>query len=195
MKGKTIAIPGIPFQKDFLASLLSLYKLKLKDVKVVNVGYDLVPALVSGRADAIFGGAWNVEGEELKSRGLNPIIIPPKSLGFRPYNELMVIARSDLVAERPSLVRDFMSAVARGNAAAVEDPHAAAVALEQSGYKMGGKTLSAELAATLPMLSRSGYMYPEEEIRLVDWMHERGMISKFPTPEELLNNEFASWQP
>jgi len=198
MKGKTIAIPGVPFQKDFLASLLSLYRLKLSDVKVVNVGYNLISALVSGRADAIFGGAGNVEGEALKSRGLNPIVIPPPSLGFPPYNELMVIARPDLVAKRPDLVRDFMSAVARGNAAAIEDPRAAADAIEEAG--LGGKvpdrkTLEAQLASTLPLLSKSGYMYPQESIRLVDWMHEQGMITKFPTPEELLTNEFASWHP
>jgi putative hydroxymethylpyrimidine transport system substrate-binding protein len=198
MKGKTIAIPGVPFQKDFLASLLSLYRLKLSDVKVINVGYDLVPALVSGRADAIFGGAWNVEGEALKSRGLNPIVIPPKSLGFPPFNELMVIARTDLVEKRPGLVRDFMSAVARGTAAAIEDPHAAAKAIEEAGLGgkvPGRKTLEAQLASTLPMLSKSGYMYSQESIRLVDWMHEEGMIKKFPTPAELLNDEFASWHP
>jgi putative hydroxymethylpyrimidine transport system substrate-binding protein len=195
MQGKTVAIPGVPFQKDFLASLLSLYRLKLSDVKVVNVGYNLIPSLVSGRADAIFGGAWNMEGIELKSRGLNPIFIPPKSLGFPPYDELLVIARPDLVANRPGLVRDFMSAVARGNAAAIEDPHAAAAAIVESGSKVKGKTLNAELESTLPMLSKSGYMYPGEALELTDWMRDEGMIKWSPPPSALLTNEYASWQP
>jgi putative hydroxymethylpyrimidine transport system substrate-binding protein len=195
MKGKTIAIPGVPFQKDFLASLLALYRLTLNDVKVENVGYDLVPALVSGRADAIFGGAWNVEGVELRSRGLNPYIIPPRSLGFSPYNEFMVIARPDLVARKPGLVRDFMSAVARGTVAAVEDPRAAVAAIEHSGSKLSRKTLNAELASTLPLLSKSGYMYPQGARRLVEWMRKRSLISKFPTPAELLTNDYVSWHP
>jgi putative hydroxymethylpyrimidine transport system substrate-binding protein len=54
LKGKTIAIAGVPFQELFLANVLAFGGLTLDDVKVANVGYELVPALVSGRADAIF---------------------------------------------------------------------------------------------------------------------------------------------
>jgi ABC-type nitrate/sulfonate/bicarbonate transport system substrate-binding protein len=110
----------------------------------------------------------------------------------------MVIARSDRVAKDPRLIQDFMSAVARGTVAAVADPHAAADAIENAGLggpKPSRKALEAELTATLPLLSKSGYMYAEEAIRLVDWMHEQSMINQFPTPPELLTNEYVAWRP
>jgi ABC-type nitrate/sulfonate/bicarbonate transport system substrate-binding protein len=198
LKGKTIAIPGVPFQELFLANVLASAGLTLDDVKVENVGYELVPALVGGRADAIFGGSWNLEGIELEERGLKPVVTRPARLGFPSYNEAMVIARSDLVAKDPRLIQDFMSAVARGTAVAVADPRAAADAIEEAGLggpKPSRKTLEAELTATLPLLSKGGYMYSEEAIRLVDWMHEQGMIDQFPTPLELLNNEYVAWRP
>lgn len=197
LKGKTIAVPGVPFQRDFLETLLNRYGLKLSDVKVKNVGYELVPALISGRADAIFGGSWNLEGAELESRGLKPHITRLRGLGFPAYDESMVIARPDRVAKEPGMIKDFMSAVARGTVAAVEDPRAAADAIEGGleGSDLSRKTLEAQLSATLPLLSKSGYMYSEEEIRLVDWMHEHGMTNQFPTPVELLNNEYVSWRP
>jgi putative hydroxymethylpyrimidine transport system substrate-binding protein len=198
LKGKTIAIPGVPFQKAFLANVLARAGLRLSDVKVKSVGYELVPALVSGRADAIFGGSWNLEGIALEERGLQPIVTRLPHLGFPPYDESVMIARTDRVAKDPGLIRDFMSAVARGTATAVADPRAAVGAIEEAG--LGGsqssrKTIEAELAATLPLLSKSGYMYPQEAILLVDWMHEQGMLKQFPTPSELLDNEFASWRP
>jgi putative hydroxymethylpyrimidine transport system substrate-binding protein len=198
LKGKTIAIPGVPFQKALLSSVLARAGLTLDDVKVRSVGYGLVPALVSGRADAIFGGSWNLEGIELERRGLKPIITRPARLGFPPYDEAMVIARTDRVAKDPGVIRDFMSAVARGTAATVADPRAAVDAIEEGnlgGSEVSGKTLEAEVTATLPLLSKSGYMYSEESIRLVDWMHEQRLIDKFPTPSELLNNEYVSWRP
>lgn len=198
LKGKTIAIPGVPFQKDFLGSVLARYGLTLHDVYVKNVGYELVPALLHGRADAIFGGSWNLEGAELKARGLKPIITRLQSLGPPSYNELMIFARSDFVAKKPGVIQDFMSAVARGTAAAVEDPRAAVDAIEKVGLarrRVGRKALEAEVAATLPLLSKGGYMYSEQAIRLVDWMHEQGMIEKFPTPPELLTNEYVSYRP
>lgn len=198
LKGKTVAIPGVPFQKVFLANVLASAGLTLDDVKVANVGYELTPTLISGRADAIFGGSWNLEGVELEERGLKPVVTRPARLGFPPYDESMVIARSDRVAKDPRLIQDFMSAVARGTAAAVEDPKTAVDAIEEGnlgGPEVSRKTLEAEVTATVPLLSRSGYMYSEEAIRLVDWMHEQGLINKFPTPPELLNNEYVAWRP
>jgi len=197
LKGKTIAIPGVPFQKKFLKNLLASNGLTLGDVKVKSVGYGTVPALVSGRADAIFGSS-NLEGVELESRGSKPVVTRLQSLGVPPYDELAMVAREDLVEKDPRLIRDFMTAVARGTTAATEDPKAAVDAIEKAG--LGGshvnrKTLEAQVAATLPLLSKSGYMYPEESIRLTDWMRDEGMMAKSPRPPEMLTNEFASWQP
>ena len=62
LKGKTIAIPGLSFQRDFLETILARGGLTLDDVKVKSVGNELVPALASGKADAIFGGSGNQEG-------------------------------------------------------------------------------------------------------------------------------------
>jgi putative hydroxymethylpyrimidine transport system substrate-binding protein len=198
LKGKTIGIPGVPFQKDFLANVLERNGLALTDVKVKNVGYELVPALVDGRVDAAFGGSWNLEGVELESRGLKPVITRVQSLEFPAYDEFIVIARSDRVAKEPGLTRDFMTAVAHGTAAAIADPQGAAAAIEAAGLggpKSNPKTLEAKVAETLPLLSKNGYMYPQEAIRLVDWMHEAGMIKSFPTSTMLLTNDYASWQP
>jgi putative hydroxymethylpyrimidine transport system substrate-binding protein len=197
LKGKTIAIPGVPFQEEFLANVLARYGLTLDDVEVENVGYELVPALVSGRADAIFG-SWNLEGIELESRGLKPVVTRLQGLGVPPYDEFAVIARTDRVAKEPRLIQSFMSAVARGTAAAIEDPQAAVDAIEKAGLggsQLSRKTLEAEVAATLPLLSKSGYMYPEQSLWLTDWMRDEGMIARSPTPPEMLTNEFASWQP
>jgi putative hydroxymethylpyrimidine transport system substrate-binding protein len=198
LKGKTVGIPGVPFQEDFLANVLERNGVAPDDVEVKNVGYGLVPALVDGRVDAIFGGSWNLEGVELESRGLKPVVTRLQSLGFPPYDEFTVIARKDRVAKEPDLIRDFMAAAARGTAAAVADPQAAVEAIEEAslgGPELSRETLEAEVAETLPLLSKSGYMYPQEAILLVDWMHEEGMIENFPTPTQLLTNDFASWQP
>jgi putative hydroxymethylpyrimidine transport system substrate-binding protein len=198
LKGKTIAIPGVPFQKDFLVNLLARHGLTLDDVKVESFGFELVRALVSGEADAIFGGSWNLEGVELELRGLNPVITRPRKLGFPPYDELTVIARTDRLADEPGLMRDFMSAVARGTAAAVEDPRAAVDAIESSQAGLSDldrKTLEAQVAATLPLLSKSGYIYPEQSLRLTDWMRDEGMMKRSPTPAEMFTDDFASWRP
>jgi len=193
LKGKTIAIPGLPFQKAFLQSVLAQGGLTLDDVKVENVGYKLVPALVSGRADAIFGGSANLEGVRLESRGMEPVITPVQDLGVPDYDELVLIAPRDLVAEDPQLVRAFDWAVSRGTAATLADPKAAASAIDgsvESTPESGLKTTEAEVEATNPLLSKSGYTDPDQASQLVEWMYEEGMIQRKPPVSGLLTNDF-----
>jgi len=193
LKGKTIAIPGLPFQKAFLQSVLAQGGLTLDDVKIENVGYDLVPALVSGRADAIFGGSANLEGVRLESRGMEPVITSVQDLGIPDYDELVLIATSDLVAEDPQLVRAFDWAVSRGTAAALADPKGAAKEIDESVEstpESGLKTTEAEVEATNPLLSKSGYADPDQASQLVDWMFEEGLIQRKLPVSALLTNDY-----
>lgn len=179
LKGMTIAYSGIAFQRAFLRILLEEAGLTLKDVELLDVGHEIVPALVSGRADAAFGGTANVEGAVLEGRGLEPVVTPVEDLGIPPYEDLVVITRSDRTAPDAQLARDFMSAVARGNAAAVEDPSEAVRAIEKNvegDPNMGQKATEAGVEATLPLLSRSGCIDLDQEAQLIDWMSEQGLV-------------------
>jgi putative hydroxymethylpyrimidine transport system substrate-binding protein len=156
LKGRTIAIPGLPFQRAFLGRVLARAGLARSDVKVQASGYELVPDLVNGRADAIFGGSWNIEGAELKARGMEPVVTRVQDLGIHSYDELVLIARSDRFTDDPRPLRDFIAAVDRGTAAAVEDPKAAAGLIAKRSGEPNGRALTAKVEATLPLLSEPG---------------------------------------
>jgi ABC-type nitrate/sulfonate/bicarbonate transport system substrate-binding protein len=198
LEGKTIAIPGIPFQEQFLQRILARAGLTLRDVEVKHVWYDLAPALVNGRADAIFGGSWNLEGARLTARGLKPVITRVQSLGVPAYDELVLIARSDLAAEDPQLVRDVMTAVVRGTAAAVEHPEAVVNLIMKSGERdayLTRKRAEAEVEATLPLLSETGYMDPLRASGLVEWMDEEGLIQRRLPNSAFLTNDYLGLRP
>jgi putative hydroxymethylpyrimidine transport system substrate-binding protein len=194
LKGKTIAIAGLPFEKDFLQSILSRAGLTLADVRVKSIGYGALDALVSGRADAILG-SWNIEGAELEARGLNPVVTRAQDFGVPPYEELVLIARDDRPAREKQLIRAFLSALARGTAAAVEDPEAAAQLIAQKRSEPLGRSLKAGVEATLPLLSRDGQMNRDQADQLGKWMQEQGMIKEAPPASELLTNEYLAPQP
>lgn len=191
LKGKTIAISGFAFQRAFLRSLLEKHGLTPDDVKVLEVGYDAVGALSSGKADAIFGGSGNVEGAVLAARGLEPVVRRVENLGLPAYDEQVLIARSDRVAEDGPLVRDVLAAIARGTAAAVEHPEAAAEVIEKgegAGPAATSKETEAEIKETLPLLSETGYMNQAQAEELVDWMHGEGLIQRKIPVSRLLTN-------
>jgi putative hydroxymethylpyrimidine transport system substrate-binding protein len=192
LKGKTIAITGLPFETDFLESVLARAGLTLEDVKIDRADYELVPALLSGRADAILG-SWNVEGVELEKRGLKPVVKRVQGLGVPPYEELVLIARPDRLAKESQVIRTFMAALARGTAAAVEHPAEAARLIAKVRGEGMTPALKAEVEATVPLLSRTGEM--DSATHLVRWMHEQGMIESEPSVSELFSNDYLPPQP
>jgi putative hydroxymethylpyrimidine transport system substrate-binding protein len=193
LRGKTIATPGIPYQEEFLQTVLERSGLTLGDVRIRHVRFNLVQALFLGRADAIFGGSPNLEGAGLEALGAEPVITPVSSLGIPAYDELVVLVRTDTLAEEPEMVRDFMSAVLRGTRFAAGHPKAAAKAIEEgpeTNPKSTRKEIEAELRATLPLLSKSGYMDPAQTTGLVEWMQGERQIERPVPTSDLLTNEY-----
>lgn len=176
LKGRTIAIPGLPFQRLLLERILARAGLSLGDVKVRAVEYDLVSSLVDGDADAIYGGSANVEGVELESAGVDPVVVPVGQLGIPAYEELVLFARTDFVKRNPQLIRGLTEAMRRGTVAAIEDPETAAIAIDsdyETVWGTGPREMEAEVEATLPLLSETGNASPARAGRLAAWMRSR----------------------
>lgn len=191
LKGRTIAYPGLAFQERFLEKVLASGGLTLEDVTLENVGYELVPALVNGEADAIFGGSGNMEAVELESLGVDPVVTPVQDFGIPSYDELVVIAKTSLVSEDPEAIRDFMSALARGTATAIKDPKGVVNALEENADanpETSRKALLAQVQATNPLFSTDGSIDPTQAEGLIEWMDEEGMIEE-EVPLETLSTD------
>jgi len=194
LEGKTIAIPGDQYQEEFLQSVLAQAGLTLKDVTLDRVAYSLVPALLDGSADAVFGGSGNLEGADLRSEGAKSTVIGFRSLGIPDYEPLVLIARANLVAEHPEEIRKFIAAVARGTATAQWHPDAAAKAVAESTEKDPGVTAAgtqAQLDATLPLLSPGDPLDLETVQSLIDWMAEEGMLAESFSADALLGEDSA----
>ena len=124
LEGKTIATAGIPYQADYLDAILDREGLSLDDVEQKDVGLNLLPAVLSGSADAMLGGFLNIEGVDLAERGLDPRVVPVDELGIPTYDELVLVANTDRVADDPEAIRLFIAALERGTRAAADDPAA-----------------------------------------------------------------------
>jgi len=192
LRGKTIATAGIPYQDAYLETILARAKLTPSDVDTVNVGYGLLPALVGGRAQAMLGGFRNVEGVDLRLRGLNPVVTPVDQLGVPTYDELVLVANAAQLEEDAESVRLFLAALARGTAAAAENPAATTKALLEANPDLDRRLTEAEVAATLPLLSKSGLMNPAKWKAFIAWAQENGVISVRPSTAEALSNEYLA---
>ncbi|MGH2924213.1 MAG: ABC transporter substrate-binding protein, partial [Solirubrobacterales bacterium] len=194
LRGKTVATAGIPYQSDYLATIVGGAGLQPDQVSEVSVGFNLLPALLGGRADAILGGFRNVEGVDLTLRGENPLIVPVDQLGVPTYDELVIVARRSEVSEQEEELRLFLSALAKGTADAVRDPAGATAAILAAGQGLDPRLTRAEIDATLPLLAKSkreryGEIEAAEWDVFAAWMADHGLISETPEPAEVLTNE------
>ncbi len=194
LRGKTIATAGIPYQDAYLKTILARAGMTPDDVKTVNVGYGLLPALVGGRADAMLGGFRNIEGVDLRLRGLGPVVTPVDQLGVPTYDELVLVAQRQRLEDDPEPIRLFLAALARGTAAAAEDRTATSNALLEANRDLNPRLTNAEVVATLPLLSRTGRMSPERWGQFVTWMRDNELITGNPAPDDLLTNEYLPGQ-
>lgn len=196
LKGKTIATAGIPYQDAFLKTILARVNLTPDDVKAVNVGFGLLPALVGGSAQAMLGGYSNVEGVDLRERGKAPVITPVDQLGVPTYDELVLVARRGSLEADPEKFRLFLAALERGTTSAVAQPGAATTAITEANPDLEPKLAAAEVKATLPLLGARtpnqpyGYMDPKEWEAFTAWMRDNGLIESLPKPGELLDNGY-----
>jgi putative hydroxymethylpyrimidine transport system substrate-binding protein len=196
LKGKTVSYAGIPYQEAFLKTILRRAKVPASTVKPVNVGFGLIPSLANGSADAMLGGYSNVEGVDLRERGLDPVITPVEELGVPTYDELVFVARRSTLEAEGQKIRLFISALKRGTEAAVAKPKAASEAILAANTSLEPKLTEAEIAATLPLLGNTpagkpyGFMNPEEWEAFGGWMRDEELISTMPKPAELLSNDY-----
>lgn len=125
LAGKTVAIAGLPSDEAYLGTVLEYVGLSLDDVEIVNVGFDLMPAVMSGRADAAIGVYWTHE-TILAEREGNPVrYFRIEEYGVPDYYELVMVAGEETIANQQEVVTAFLGALRQGYHDAIEDQEAA----------------------------------------------------------------------
>ena len=186
LKGRTVGITGVPSDYAALDTALASAGLTRKDVHVVTVGYNLLPALLAHRVDAVIGVYRNVEGIQLQERGLKPTIIPLDRAGIPSYDELVLVANARRLrtdAAYRSTVRRFVGAFLAGTADARKHPQRA-LAILKKVTASDERFLARATPATLALLAGRdgiGCMRTTQWQRFGNWMHARSLL-KAPIP-------------
>jgi putative hydroxymethylpyrimidine transport system substrate-binding protein len=183
LRGKTIGVDGSDSTSAYLDAMLRHVGLDPQhDVHTVNVGFNLLPALLGGKVDAIAGGFQNIEGAQLEVRGLHPVVFPVDEYGVPTYDELVVVANSDRLksdAQYRAIVHSFVAALRAGTRYAKSHPEAALVAMRvhvSSDYK---SVLETSVPETLRLLDTTSLDRKAWEA-FGRWMEAQGLLDKPP---------------
>lgn len=124
-KGRTIGYSLEPEEPVLWAAMLETAGLRSGDYTLINVGFDTLPALLTGQVDAI-GAFRNVEKilVEVQERK-ETVFFPFEEHGIPDHPQLVFIANETMVQQKSELLKRFLRAVARAVALTLQDPNRA----------------------------------------------------------------------
>ncbi len=156
LQGKRVGTSGTPGDTAILDSLVADDGGNPARVQNINVGENLVPALISGKVDAIVGGYWNWEAVEIAQQGYPDTVLHLQQWGIPTYDELVIIAAEGV---SPALAEPFCAALAQGAAAAAAHPAQALAAILSANSSLSRALVSRSLQLLAPAWRVGGAPY------------------------------------
>jgi putative hydroxymethylpyrimidine transport system substrate-binding protein len=186
LHGKRVGTAGIPYQAAELHTALLAAGVNPSSVKETNVGFNLVPAMLSGKVAATLGGFWNYEAIQLQLLHKHPTVIPIDQAGVPSYDELVLVVREDEAHTRGQDLRGFLQALTQGERIVRSDPSAAAALVVKANPSLEPKLQLASIQKTLPAAlpaehSKSfGYQDPTAWASFGTWMFTHQLVKNDP---------------
>ena len=186
LAGKRVGTAGISYQAAELHTALQSAGVNPGTVQEVNVGFNLVPAMLSGKVAATLGGFWNYEAIQLQLLHKHPVVIPVNEAGVPPYDELVLVVREDEARGRGQDLRAFTQALTRGEREVRANPQAATALVVKANPSLEPKLQLESIRQTLPAVTPAnpsnpyGWQEPSAWASFGDWMLAHGLIQHNP---------------
>jgi putative hydroxymethylpyrimidine transport system substrate-binding protein len=196
LKGKKVGIAGVASDEPLLATMLAADGLQLSDVEVVTVGFDLMPALLGGRVDAILGAYWVHESILAEKQGQPVNVMRIEEWGVPDYYELLLVTGDALADEHPETVEKVIRALARGYAAAQAEPVAAIDAIVAANPETDREVEIEGIARLAPLWTDNGTVpwgtqTTERWRSYADWLRREGILTADVDIVDAFTNAFV----
>lgn len=181
LAGKTIAMTGVPSDEAFLKAVLEHEGLGLDDVEMVNVGFDLMPAILSERADAAIGVYWTHETILAEHEGYPVRYFRIEEFGVPDFYELVIVAGEQTIADQADVVTAFLGALRQGFIDAEADLDTALAHLMEESPELVEDVEREGLDLLAPMWTSNGEVEwgtqtSERWDAFTSWAHEQGLL-------------------
>src|SRR3954467_4150636 len=201
MNGKSVGVTGIPSDDAFYTTMLKTAGLTDGEVPKVNVGFNLVPSILSNKVDGIIGGDQKGEGHPIEEgTGKKPLAFPADQLGVPSYAELVIAANADRLssdAAYADAVRRFVAAVMKGTDGAMANPDEATSIMKQdTDYKP--TFLDESVPYTIKLLkpaagTKTGCIDVANWQSYGEWMSSNQLITSTPDASAIATTDYMPY--
>ena len=194
--GRSVGVTGIPFEEALFLAMLQHDGGAAEDVTLVNVGFDLSPALIGKKVDAIVGAYWTHESIAMEKQGYPVSVLRMEEWGVPDFYELVLVAGESAIADDPDVVERFLRATARGFADAIADPQAAVDILVEANPEIDSDLESQGIGLLAPLWSEEGVDFGHQSMErwegLAAWMKSEGLLGEDVDAADAFTSEFMT---
>ncbi len=193
--GKKVGYPGIPLNEPMLKTMVEKDGGDFSKVELVNVGFDLVPAVLSKRVDAVVGTYWTHENILIEQQGQQVNIMHMEEWGVPDFYELVLVISEKTLNERPDVVRRTLRAILKGYADAAADLDAAVNTLVKSSPEVDRALEERGIRLLAPAwkdgVPAFGWQTTERWRGFTAWMSAQNQLTKPVDADKAFTNRFV----
>jgi len=153
LKGKKIGYSVSGIEQATLSTMLKHENVNPQDIKLINVNFQLTSVLLAGQVDAVIGGYRNIEAQELRLQGKNPVVFNVEDYGVPAYDELVIVANRDAV--NAPKVKKFLAALQKGTDYLLAHPEESWQAFAKAHPELNTELNHVAWQKTLPLFAKN----------------------------------------
>lgn len=195
LAGKTIGYPSIPLDEAIIDTMVKADGGDPEKVKMVDIGWDLIPSLATKKTDAIIGGYINHEKLLLEKEGHSVKTLNPADYGVPDYYELVLVGGEKVLQTKPGVFKKFMEAASKGQEFVQTNPKEALEILlkqEDQSSPLDKQIETKSLEILLPLMDANekpfGHQDPATWTNVAQWLEAKQVIQTKITPKEAFIN-------
>ena len=184
LTGKQIGYSSIPLYEAMIRTMIQNDGGDPKASKLIDVGFDLIPAIATGQVDAIMGGFINHEQLILEKEGHPVNSLNPTDYGVPDYYELVLVASDQGIQNSASYFKKFVNAITKGQQFVQDNPEKALnllLAHEDETSPLDKQIEEKSLAILLPLMNAGyqdfGYQAPASWEKVRQWLSDNDLLS------------------
>ncbi len=192
--GKTVGYAGTELSEALVRSIMKHSGVSAEDVKMVDVGFDLMASMTTGNVDATIGCLVNHEVPQMEKEGFEVNYFFPNDYGVPQYYEGVFVANDKMIAEEPEVLGAFLRACAKGFHDFKNNTDEVLQVLldhqDEANFALDPEVEKKSCEVLLPLMETADTAFLTQTEACwqqnIDWMHEEGLISAKPEVSDVM---------
>ncbi len=176
LRGRRIGYSLEPLEPILWRTMLASVGVDPGDYELINVGFNTVLSLLSGKVDAI-GAFRNFEVPQVAIAGHEPVFFPEEEYGVPQTEEILIAANEETAAKNERMLSAFLAGLARGIVFTADHPEEAYNQFLAAYPDLNDELNRRAYEITVPLFSLGARLGPAQEWdTLRSYMLRSGLI-------------------